>query len=96
MYEEIAGRDTAVIAVSQEDTEVDASHYEAFLRRLEPGPYFEVLVDANRAATGRYERTTAYLLDREGVVRQIFPMIIHARPTWEAFLPELERLNAGG
>lgn len=94
MYEELVDRDTIVIAVSQEDKEVNEEQYRSFLARLQPVPYFDVLVDANREATAAYDRTTAYLIDKQGTVRQIFPMIIHSRPSWRAFLPEIERLNA--
>jgi len=78
--------------VSQEDKEVSEEKYRPFLARLQPVPYFDVLIDANRVATPTLDRTTAYLIDKQGVVRQIFPMIIHARPSWRAFLPEIERL----
>lgn len=41
------------------------------------------------------DRTTAYLVDADGVVRQIFPMTIHHRPSWRALLGELDALLAG-
>ena len=40
-----------------------------------------------------FDRTTAYFIDSEGVVRQVFPMLIHSRPSWDAILGEIERLT---
>ena len=93
MYGELIDRDTIALAISQEDTEVDEGLYSTFLGRLAPGPYFDVLIDVERQVTTGYDRTTGYLIDKEGIVRQIFPQIIHARPSWAAFLPELDRFN---
>ena len=36
---------------------------------------------------------TAYLIDKTGIVRQIFPMKIHQRPSWKAVLREVDALN---
>ena len=59
-----------------------------------PDKRFDVVADLNREQTLEYDRTTAYLIDKQGVVRQIFPMIIHARPSWEVVLDEVQRLPA--
>lgn len=92
MYDELEARDTVVVAVSQEEKELSEERYGPFLAKLEPYPRFDVLVDVQREVTSAYDRTTAYLIDKEGRVRQIFPMIIHARPSWRALLPEIDRL----
>ena len=44
------------------------------------------------AGVERYARTTGYLLDSEGVVRQVFPMETYNRPRWWAVLHEIDRL----
>lgn len=95
-YEDFLALDTVAIAVFQEDTELVEANYRPFLARFDPLPLFDLVVDVNRAATAAYERTTTYLVDRDGIVRQIFPTIIHARPSWKAILPSVERLNASG
>lgn len=84
--------DTVVIAMAQEDKALD--EHGRMLDALKPEPRFPVVADLNREKTLQYDRTTAYLIDKEGVVRQIFPMIIHARPSWEVVLDEMERVLA--
>lgn len=59
--------------------------------RSEPFP-FEVVADLDRQISHGYDRTTAYLIDKRGVVRQVFPMLIHFRPSWKAVLGEVEKL----
>ncbi len=50
--------------------------------------------DLERAATTRYDRTTAYLIDRQGIVREIFPMTIRARPSGRVILSAAAALEA--
>lgn len=52
------------------------------------------MADVGRRATVRYDRLTAYLVDEERRVRQIFPMLIQTRPSWESILAEAERVLA--
>ena len=89
-YEAFAERNTQVVAVAQEDT--DLEKHAQFLQGLEERR-FEIVADLNRAETKVYDRTTAYLIDREGKVRQIFPMLIHTRPDWRAIVAEIDRLE---
>jgi len=90
MYEKFEALDTVVIAVAQEDTTM-AGHGK-MLKSFKQTPRFHVVADLGRKKTKRYDRTTAYLIDKEGIVQQIFPMLIHARPTWKAILGEVEKL----
>ena len=90
MWDEFEKRDIHVIAVSQEDTDL-ASHGK-FPQSFDPPPAFDIVADLARAATLPYDRTTAYLIDKKGIVRQVFPTIIHARPSWEAVLHETDRI----
>lgn len=79
-----------VIAVSQEDTNLrDAAK---FLTNFEAGPGFEIVHDLNREKSEAYDRTTTYLIDKQGVVRQVFPSLIQRRPSWDAVLVEAERI----
>ena len=95
MYERFQTLGTSVVAISQEDKTLDK--YEAFLGRFgDEGPRFELTCDLERSETTAYDRTTAYLIDARGKVREIFPMIIHARPSWEIILREVERLVSSG
>ena len=57
-----------------------------------PERRFEIVADLERELSTSYDRTTAYLIDRNGVVQQIFPMTIHARPSWDIILAEVRRL----
>lgn len=90
-YDAFEKLDTAVIAVSQEDT--DLKSHGQFLRKFKSPPPFDIVADLNRKATKRYDRTTAYLIDKMGVVRQVFPMLIHSRASWQAILHEVEGLE---
>lgn len=90
MYGEFTKRDTVVIAVAQEDTALKA--HAKFLKNFKSPPPFDIVADLNRKKTTAYGRTTAYLIDKDGVVRQIFPMLIHTRPSWRAILNEIDRL----
>ena len=81
-----------MIAVAQEDT--DLKTHGQLPQKITPSPLFDVVADINRKKTKRYARTTAYLIDKKGIVRQIFPMLIHSRPSWKAVLKEIDRINA--
>ncbi len=79
-----------VVALSQEDRSLqDFAKMPARFESLR----FPVVADLQRRETAAYDRTTAYLIDKEGVVREIFPMIIHARPSWRIVLGEVEKLE---
>lgn len=91
MYEAFSQLDTVVIAVAQEDT--DLKSHGRFLRKFQSPPPFEIAADLERMKTKRYDRTTAYLIDKAGIVREVFPMLIHHRASWQAILHEVEKLN---
>lgn len=91
MYDEVESRDTVAIAVAQEDTDLES--HAKFLRHFDPGPRFELACDVGRVATAKYERTSTYLIDRDGIVRQEFPSLIHHRPDWTSILGELDRMQ---
>lgn len=91
VFDEFAKRDAAVIAIAQEDSDLE-SHGKMF-KRFNPPPRFNIVADIDYQATTPYKRTTAYLIDKEGVVRQVFPMMIHHRPSWRAILNELDRIT---
>ena len=91
VYDEFEKRDTVVIAVAQEDK--DLKQHGQMAARIKPKPRFEIVADLDRVDTTRYDRTTAYLIDKTGRVRQIFPMLIHSRPSWQAVLSEIDRLT---
>lgn len=93
MYDEFTKRDVAVIAVAQEDKDLES--HARFLKHFEDGPPFDIVCDVGREATQRYDRTTAYFIDKSGTVRQVFPMLIHHRASWRAILNEIDRLAAG-
>ncbi|MCO6435575.1 MAG: redoxin domain-containing protein [Phycisphaerae bacterium] len=92
-YDSFRDRDIAVIAIAQEDSDLES--HGRFLKHFDGEPPFDIVCDVNGEKTGRYHRTTAYLIDKEGVVRQVFPMLARSRPSWDAILNEIDRLNLG-
>ena len=79
-----------VIALSQEDETLE--DFARMPKRFE-ALRFPVVADLRRQETAAYDRTTAYLIDKQGVVREVFPMIIHARPSWRIVLSEVAKLQ---
>jgi hypothetical protein len=57
-----------------------------------PMPY-EIMAGFNREKTPMYDRTTAYPIDKQGGVRQVFPILIHHRASWPAILNDIDRLK---
>ncbi len=53
---------------------------------------FQLVADVDQEQTKSYDRTTTYLIDKEGVVREIFPAMIHMRPTWHSVLNRLDEI----
>lgn len=91
-YKQFENRNTVVIAVSQEDTDL-ASHAK-FLRAFKDGPPpFTIVADLNREKTTRFDHTTSYLIDRHGIVREIFPGTVRLRPDWRAVLNRIDALG---
>jgi len=90
MYDELEARDTMVIAIAQEDESLE--EHGTLLSAFEPFPRFEIGADLGRERTTAYDYTTAYLIDEQGIVRQVFPMLAYSRPSWRAILSEVDRL----
>jgi hypothetical protein len=90
MYDEIEALDGAAVAVSQEDT--DLASFGKMSARFDGR--FPILADVGRERVRALDRTTAYLIDKQGIVREVFPMIIHARPSWRVVLNEMAGLRA--
>lgn len=85
MYSEFQALDIAVIAVAQEDKDLES--HAKFLKHFgDGGPPFEIVADLARKGTAKYGRTTTYLIDKQGIVRQVFPQTIHYRADWRAIL----------
>ena len=92
MYDQFSALDTKVVAISQEDEELQL--FAGMPARLKPEPRFAVLADLERKHSLAYDRTTAYLIDKQGIVRQIFPMVITTRPSWKIVLAETKKMLA--
>ncbi len=90
MYDEVEAMDTVVIAIAQEDRDLES--HGKFHANFKPVPRFELCADFQRKDTKRYERTSTYLIVKQGVVRQIFPQLIHFRADWDALLRETKRV----
>ena len=65
------------------------------LQKFDGNPSFELVADLDRKGTPGYDRTAVYLIDRDGVVRQVFPATIRNRPDWAAVLNEIEGTEKG-
>ncbi len=91
IYDEFTSRETVVIAIAQEDT--DLSSHGLIHQNLKPNPRFEIVADLNEETIEKYDRATAYLIDRQGIVRQVFPMAIQHRPSWWAVINEIKRID---
>lgn len=92
IYPEFEALDTVAIAVAQEDE--DLKSHGKMLKSFDPPAPFMVVADIDRQVTQRYDRTTAYLIDKQGTVRQVFPMMIHYRSSWHAVLKEVKKLES--
>ena len=79
-----------VLAVSQEEQDLS----KALTMAEKTGVRFPLLHDVQRQTAPRLDRTTAYYIDAEGVVRQVFPMSAYLRPSSDVVLAEIERLRA--
>lgn len=91
-YDQFTARNTVVIAVSQEDTDLE-SHAKFFKAFKGKTPPFDIVADLDRKKTKKYDRTTTYLIDTKGVVREIFPATVRMRPDWRAVLNKIDELQ---
>ena len=78
-----------VVAVSQEEKDLS----KALSMAEKTGVGFPLVHDVERANVPQLDRTTAYYLDADGVVRQVFPMSAYLRPSAEVVLAEIERIQ---
>ena len=88
---EFASLDTVAIAIAQEDKDLES--HGRFAKSFDGTHGFEIVADLNRAETTDYDRVTTYLIDKEGIVRQVFPNLIHHRASWDAALEEIRRIT---
>ncbi len=80
------------MAISQEDDELAAA--EGMAAKLGGDLPFEMGFDLERRVTTAYDRVTAYLIDRDGIVQQIYPMTVRARPSSVILLKDALALAA--
>lgn len=90
LEEEFEKRGVALVAVANE--EGDMAEHAKIRDHFGGVPPFRHAPDFQGRATRPYGRTTSYLIDRRGTVRQVFPMEIYERPPWWAFLNEIDAL----
>ncbi len=91
LYDEFKDRKVAVIGVSNEERNLMA--HTNVIGELGFLPEWDLVTDIGYRHNS-FARTTAYLLDTDGVVRQVFPMEIYDRPPWWAILNEVDRIDA--
>lgn len=92
MYHEFTMRDTVVIAIAQEDT--DLRSHGRILTQFKPRAPFVVAADLRHETVKHYRRTASIFIDKQGIVRQIFPMLVHHRASWWPVLHEIDRIRA--
>ncbi len=92
LYPEFETRGVEIIAVSNDEKSFMA--HTKVIGQLGERPPYPILCDAKRKHTTAYERTTAYLVERDGSIGQVFPMEIYDRPPWWAIINEIDRLDA--
>ncbi len=90
MYDRVEALDMVVIAIAQEDSDIES--HGKFHTNFKPEPKFELAADFDRAETGRYERTSTYVIGKDGKIKQVFPQLVHFRANWDAVLREAERV----
>ena len=93
IYQEFEKRGITVIGLANEEKSL--YEHKKTIEKFE-GAGFELVADINRRKTKMLERTTAYLVDKKGIIRQIFPMEIYNRPQWWPILNEIDRLFPEG
>ena len=93
MLAEWAARGIGVVAVSQEDPDLERAR--TFVGTFAEAPAFPLLADVNRVQTGALDRTSATLIDGDGVIRQLFPMMAHMRASAACLLREVDEPGAG-
>ena len=89
-YEELDALGWEFVAVALEEERLEDTG--KIVSALEEDLRFPLLADPDRSRTEAFQPTTVYLLDAEGVVRQVFPMLTYARGSWDAVLREGRRV----
>ena len=89
MWDEFESRGVEVIAIAKETAKLAELNETA--ERFPERP-FTLVGAVDGKGVERYARTTGYLLDTDGTVRQVFPMETYNRPRWWAVLHEIDRL----
>ena len=78
-----------IIAISQDDLSLEK--FADILPRFKNSG-ITIAADIGYVNHREYARTTSYLVDERGIIRQIFPMEVYGRaPTW-ALLNEMDRI----
>lgn len=80
-----------VVGMSQEEEDLSRVLDMAQKTRVK----FPLVHDVKRETAPQFDRTNAYFIDAEGVVRQIFPMSAYMRPSTTLVLNEIERILGG-
>lgn len=88
LSDEFLKLNTVVVAIAQEDT--DLEKHKKFYTNFKGGPKFLIGADLDGASLTTYGRTSTYLIDLRGKVRQVFPQLIHHRASWQTILNEIK------
>ena len=92
MQGEFAARDTVIVAVSQEDKDLESFAKMPSNPKLKDRE-FEIVADIGHTVP-QIDRVTTYLIDKDGVVREVFPQLIRHRATWSAVLHAVDEVNS--
>ena len=77
-----------MIGMSQEEKDLSRALEMAAKTRVK----FPLVHDVMRQTAPGFDRTNAYFLDEEGIVRQVFPMSAYMRPSSTLVLDEIARI----
>lgn len=84
--------DTVAIAVAQEEKSLQ--DLGKIYTHFRPRPRFPLVADIGHRRTTAYDRVSAYLIDKQGKVAQVFDSMVHFRPPLTAVLEEIRALQA--
>ena len=84
--------ETVAIAVAQEEKSLQ--DLGKIYTNFRPRPRFPLVADIGYKKTAAYDRVSAYLIDKQGKVAQVFDSMVHFRPPLTALLHEVRALQA--
>ncbi|MEQ8767007.1 MAG: hypothetical protein RL885_24045 [Planctomycetota bacterium] len=92
IWSELSAHGAFAVAVAQEDKSLE-EHAKFYANFGDDRP-FAIVADLEGVTLESYRRTTTYLIDRSGIVREIFPGSVRLRPSWLAIRNRFAEIEA--